>query len=291
MTAAIRSLYNKSIKLKNLHDLSTDDYQMFKVDILQDVVNEYITYLGLLDVAEKSKDINTTGGDEYEISTLKAQKEYYESQYYSLLTLVGSGLNKTTYNQKRVIDNNGNANIVSIETQEATYPRLIRDIVNALGQSSNKTLYDAVVYYETINNNLWVNLYRLFHAYIYEATYENTDELNSTNLFNQAVIYFEDYNKPNADYSISVLDIGMLDVVDIPRLSVGSKIKIYNKELNLNEYSNSSTESLNNIQFTNNDLIVTSLNYALRNPSEVSINVEKITSYQSILQKLIQSVS
>ena len=48
--------------------------------------------------------------------------------------------------------------------------------------------------------------------------------------------------------------------------------------------------SLNNLSYTNNELIVESVNYDLRDQTNISVTVQQIHSYKSILQKLIQTV-
>ena len=289
VTQLMTSLYNAQICIQSLVECnSSGSYNVFTVDILQDLVDEYKTYLDLLEECKANKGMSITG-DDYEKALKQADKEYYTSQYYTLLSVVGTSPTDPTYNKKRTAD----GEVSLIESYKATYPQLIDDLYNAVSSNTNETsIYEYIQQYTKENDTLWSNLYAKYGQYIYESKYENADELDSISLFNQAAIYYEDYNKPNANYSISVLELSVLEQINTPRLSVGSRIKVYNDELELNEKSNAAdAEPLNNIQYTNNDLIVSTLSYDLRKSGEVTIGVEKITSYQSILQKLIKSVN
>ena len=257
---------------------SNEQIEIFTIDILQGVVDEYFFYKQSLIEAKKwLDDHKESPTNEYEKMIYDTDDAYYTNQRNMLIDLVGD----------IDIDNDGDGG--NIDTH-SIYVQLIQSIYNALSSYSNTQIYDKIQEYWNNNTNLWNNLYRLYGNFIYEGKYENSDEMDSVSLYNQATIYYKDYKQPSASYSTSILDLSVLEAIDIPRLSIGSKIKVYNKELNLNE-GNSDQEPLNIIQYTNNDLIVTSLSFDLRKSADVTIGVEKIASYQSILQKLIKSIN
>ena len=210
-----------------------------------------------------------------EYISLKSELEYYNNRYLTAISLCGE-------------DNTGYWTIYADDDKiykvTSLYKFLEDNIISSYVPSDNEGVYAKLTYYEAENNKIWKDLYIDYGQYIYEQKYENTDELNSVNLYNQAAIYFEDYNKPSANYSVDVLDLGSLEPIALPRLKVGYCIRIYNDYLNLND------NELNNIQFTNNELIITTLSYDLRKPQKVSIGVEQVTQYQTILQKLIKTV-
>lgn len=139
-------------------------------------------------------------------------------------------------------------------------------------------------YYQEQNNSLWKTIYNDYGDFIYESQYENTDELDSVSLFNQGILSFEKCNSPIPDYSLTTLDLGMLEPIGIPKLAIGSKIKVYNKFLSLND------NTLDNISYNDNELIVTELSYDLRNAAKINISVEKVQTYESIIEKLLLSV-
>lgn len=143
------------------------------------------------------------------------------------------------------------------------------------------------------NQDLWNNLYTNYSSFIYEATYENSDELNSVSLFNQATAYFENYHHPKSSYSVEILNLDDLEQIGVPNLKVNSRIRIYNDTLGLNEgssYDGTEGTELNNISYTTNELLITGLSYELRKSAAVSITVEQIVQHQILLQKLIKSI-
>lgn len=127
-------------------------------------------------------------------------------------------------------------------------------------------------------------LYIYFGDYIVESVYSNEDELDPVSLYNQAIQYFEDINKPKATYGIQVLSTSQLEKIFLPIERIGSKIRIYNEELQL---ADGSTDPFSQ---RNNELMITSISYDLRDPEIKEFGVEKITMYDSIIQKLIQTV-
>ena len=127
-------------------------------------------------------------------------------------------------------------------------------------------------------------LYIYFGDYIVESVYSNEDELDPISLYNQAIQYFEDINKPKATYGIQVLSTSQLEKIFLPIERIGSKIRIYNEELQL---ADGSTDPFSQ---RNNELMITSISYDLRDPEIKEFGVEKITMYDSIIQKLIQTV-
>jgi hypothetical protein len=180
---------------------------------------------------------------------------------------------------------------ITLPLYKSTYYYLIEDLLTIFNNLSltKESCYSLYKYYLSNNDTLWNNLYKQYSQFLYEGRYDNTDEIDYISLYNQAIIYYQDFNKPAGNYSISVLDLSVLESISTPRLKIGSKIKVYNAELGLNE-SNGDNTALNELQYTPNDLIVTSLKFDLRKSGDVNIGVARVTSYVSILQKLIKSV-
>ena len=92
-------------------------------------------------------------------------------------------------------------------------------------------MYNLVSKYQNANKALWQQLYLQYGQFIYEAQYENADELNSIALYNQAVAYFAASKIPKANYSLEVIDIAALEQIDVPRLAVGSHIQVMHSEV------------------------------------------------------------
>ena len=283
----------------------------FTLDLLQTLVDEYKYYLNNLETAKEKMNMTITG-DDFEIIEKEAEKQYYTQQYWTLVTIIGEPKEDDDdntiyydgeYQNILVYDENGQNKTTLNNPYSATYPQLITDIVKMLcggntstqDDNTSESLTSQLAQLQQDNENLWSEFYKAYAPYIYEAKYENSDEIASISLFNQATRYYEDYNRPKGTYSMAILDVSMLEKIGIPRLTVGSKIKVYVPELNLNEsvYDENGEiqEHYTDIQYkTNNDLIVSSINYDLRKPLETTVSVEQITPYSIILQKLIKSV-
>lgn len=135
--------------------------------------------------------------------------------------------------------------------------------------------------FKAIDDTLWAELLNKYGNYFYENSYENADELDSVSLYNQAVSYFYDINKPTANYNLQVLDLSALDLVGMPDLDVGNTIQVCDKRLH----------STADYTLINDNLIITGLKFDLRKPSSVSVDVEHYLPYQRILSKLIKTVS
>lgn len=124
-------------------------------------------------------------------------------------------------------------------------------------------------------------LYANYGDFIYETTYENTDELDSIGLYNQTFKNFTLYNKPAASYSMTTIDLNCLEQISIPNVVVGAKIRVYNELLNLKDGEN------NNLQYTNNDLTITAISRKLRSSDDVSFTVEKTNRINKLVEKLL----
>lgn len=144
-------------------------------------------------------------------------------------------------------------------------------------QSLSKIIQDA----DQANMRQTERLYTNYGDFIYESTYENTDELDSVGLYNQTVNNFALYNKPAASYSMTTIDLNCLEQISIPNVVVGAKIRVYNELLNLKDGEN------NNLQYTNNDLTITAINRKLRSSDDVSFTVEKTNRINKLVEKLL----
>ena len=127
-------------------------------------------------------------------------------------------------------------------------------------------------------------IYEKYGNYIIESSYENTDELDSVSLYNQAITYFQEQKRPKASYNLEVISNEALDLIGLPNLRINSKIRIYEPSINLND------NNLDSISYNNNELIVTGINYELRNPDILSLSVEQLNNYQKLLEKLLISI-
>lgn len=145
-------------------------------------------------------------------------------------------------------------------------------------------LVDEVTKYEDYNKNQEIILYTIAGQFIYESSYENTDELDSVGLYNQAVQNFALYNKPQASYSLTTIDLECLQQIAVPNVTVGSKVRIYNAPLDLDD------DKVNNLQYTNNEVIITAISRNLRSNDDVQLTVTKTNKIDTLVQKLLINI-
>ena len=132
---------------------------------------------------------------------------------------------------------------------------------------------------------IWNTIYSGYGSYIVEGQYENSDELDSISLFNQAITYYDSLNRPEITYSAAVLDLGALERIDVPRVKIGAKIKVYNQMLNYVDAGE------NNLDYRDNSLLVTGITTTLRTPGSVSLTVSRQQWYKDIVEKLLKAVA
>ena len=161
----------------------------------------------------------------------------------------------------------------------STFIKVLKETTNIT--SYNKGLKQKLAELKATDDTLWTELLNEYGSCFYENSYENADELDSVSLYNQAVSYFYDINKPTANYNLQVLDLSALDLVGMPDLDVGNTIQVCDKRL----------RSSADYTLIKDNLIITGLKFDLRKPSSVSVDVEHYVPYQRILSKLIKTVS
>lgn len=149
---------------------------------------------------------------------------------------------------------------------------------------NEKGLVDKIDQYEFANSIQEQKFYLVFGQYIYESSYENTDELDSVGLYNQAVQNFVLYNKPQASYSLTTIDLNCLQQIAVPNIAVGNKIRIYNEPLDLVD------GKVNNLQYTDNEVIITAISRNLRSNDDVQLTVTKINKIDILVQKLLINI-
>ena len=245
----------------------------------------------------------TTNTYDYDRIELESNITYYYNRFFMALQMCGTASSYVsltsgygTYYLKYT-DNKGdltpNTSSQKVNSYYGQYYNYIKDYIEQ-NSDTNYGIYKLITDLEEENHKLWETLYKDYSQFIYEATYENSDEVESISLYNQAISYFEDYHHPKSSYSVEVLNLEELEQIGTPNLKVNTRIRIYNEDLGLDEgvigEGDISTDKLNNISYTNNELLITALSYDLRKSAAVSITVEKIVQHQNILQKLIKSI-
>lgn len=178
-------------------------------------------------------------GTQYWKNLIYKQSEYiqqYQAQQASLPRTEEDNINTETSAYKyyenliqRASDLISYNNIIDSADAEVIglYPFILRCLSVEISNGIAKQ-YEGVQ--TAITNNVFKTLYTKYGQYLYESTYENAEELDSISLYNQAITYFTDLNRIQSSHSLTVLDIGSLDAIFIPRLSVGSVISVFNPD-------------------------------------------------------------
>lgn len=201
-------------------------------ELEQVIVNSH--YIDLLNKLGKSDSLEITEDITQYFQNRIAEQQKLITTYQTQLTYLA--FEDTTSNTGYVIDATNKFNYYNnLIKMSRDYVDMYQQICNILdAHTSNADIVEGVAIYcerieHEINHSVMHYLYHNYGQFIYEQTYNNTDELNSIDLFNQAYSYFQDINRFQSSYSLEVLDIGQLERVSIPRLSIGSLIEVQNK--------------------------------------------------------------
>ena len=151
-------------------------------------------------------------------TTDSAERQYYDQQINTLQSLCG-----------HFVFTAG-----SRDYAPGAYPLIIDIIANNIPEELASVGTGIAYQYEKIQRDIehqvYAILYQNYGRYIYEQSYDNPDEIDSVNLFKQASIHFADLNRARTSHSLEAFDIGELECINIPRLSVGSLIQVYNDD-------------------------------------------------------------
>lgn len=228
---------------------------------------------------KKIQDLKDKGIEEtsYEIMTLKSEYALIKKQFATYLTLSFSWSPNKDLDENYIFSDFRVSGLNDLIYN--TFKEVLRKTTNTI--SYDKGLEQKLAEFKAIDDTLWTELLNKYGNYFYENSYENADELDSVSLYNQAVSYFYDINKPTANYNLQVLDLSALDLVGMPDLDVGNTIQVCDKRL----------RSSADCTLIKDNLIITGLKFDLRKPSSVSVDVEHYVPYQRILSKLIKTVS
>lgn len=197
-------------------------------------------YFDLIDLLGQSEELNTISYTEYFENLITQQKQSIEEYQKYKIGIVSdsnapdrqgeieyyTNLIKTANQLCYGFDYSGVEN-------RGVY-QLIVDYIKDIKDGSTPPPTGIAYYLQEaqndLNNRILQQLYYKFNLYIYEQNYENSDELDSVALYNQAITHFADINRPQSNHSLEVLDIGELEQINIPRLSIGSMIQVYNRD-------------------------------------------------------------
>ena len=124
-------------------------------------------------------------------------------------------------------------------------------------------------------NIILEELFKKFSPYLIEGYYENSDEINSYDLAEQALVIRNSMVYPKISYDLTVIDLSSIEDYQFMNFKVGDKIKIENKEMFL-EYNH----------LLDNFLVIAGIKYNLRNLGDTQLIINKDNEDEYLLQKL-----
>ena len=125
-------------------------------------------------------------------------------------------------------------------------------------------------------------LYKNYKNYIFEGFYENSDEITSEGLLEQALLAEDKFKIPNIQYSTSVLDLSALQNYEFLDIKVNDHILIAEAQDRLyKSYTEEETKYLT----------ISEINYNLRDIGSTSITVSIDDEKNRILQKILQVIN
>lgn len=133
-----------------------------------------------------------------------------------------------------------------------------------------------------IKNAFLGNLYNDYKNFLFEGYYENTEEIDSFGLLEQALINSEKFRIPKIVYNTSIIDLSALQNYNYLNVKVGDKIIIA-------EPSDRLYRSY--IDEDNKELLIANITYDLRNMGSTSLTVERDNETKILIQKLLKNIT
>lgn len=121
------------------------------------------------------------------------------------------------------------------------------------------------------------NLYKDYENYIIEGYYENTEEITSTGLLEQALTIFGLSKYPKITYGVSIIDISSLQDYEYIEIDIWDKILIQEAESRLYKTYIEDAKYLE----------VFEISMSLRKPEETKLTVSQEDQIKRILQKIL----
>lgn len=96
--------------------------------------------------------------------------------------------------------------------------------------SSTTTNFNLVDYYNNLleeNKELWTDIRARYSNFLWETTYNDSTELDSSGLYNAALLSFSKVNKPIYNYTVTSIDASQLIDTGTEDVKVGDRISIH----------------------------------------------------------------
>lgn len=130
---------------------------------------------------------------------------------------------------------------------------------------------------------IWRQIYTKYPNLIYEQAYTNEDATTPQELLTMAQWAFKDYNQPESNYNISVIDSNTLKGYKGQELAIGDGIEVNATEL-YDDVGSDIYKSL--IQY----LYITDISYDLRQDDSIQLTVNSIKYRDKVIGELVKLI-
>lgn len=136
--------------------------------------------------------------------------------------------------------------------------------------------------YQKQHDQIWTTLYHKYPGMILQNTYKNEKALTSSELLQMSSYILKNKQQPEAEYSLSVLNVAQLKGYYGQEIRIGDGIKL-DAQSYYNEYDQI-YKSLSQYLF------ISKISYALRNPVDISLTVNDVQYEDKIIQRLVKLI-
>ena len=146
-------------------------------------------------------------------------------------------------------------------------------------------LYDLLYNYNYVNNitkkkDIIINsFYKDYEEYIYEGYYDNSEELDSNGLLEQALVAFDIAKYPILTYGTTVIDMSAIQGFEFLKINVGDNILIQEDSDRL--YKTYKGETTKYLQ-------ISQISFNLRQPESTTLTIAQDDETKNLLQRIIQ---
>ena len=152
------------------------------------------------------------------------------------------------------------------------------DILHNYYRNTSTTNYET---YRKLQQEAWRTFYQKYPGLVVEQSYENTDALTSEELYNFAYAQFKDINKPEYDFSATVIEATKLKGYTGQELHIGDPIKIEMQDVMDTGKDNTSLQQL---------LYISGISYSLRKDSSTELTLNTLKYNDKLAQKLAKLI-
>lgn len=164
-----------------------------------------------------------------------------------------------------------------IYLKQGWYQNFIKQYLLSIDLSNNSILSE---YNNLVANNkaIWKNLFKEYGMLLLETSFTSETATSTEELYNEAMTYYAEYEKPEKTYSLTITDISVVKNYISSIISVGDQIA-----LDYNEFYQEEDDLKDLLQ---QHLFINSIKYNLRKDSDIQYDVTTTSFYDKLLSKL-----